>query len=301
MMKKKNSSWIRRKDKIGWVYLLPFLLGFTFLFARPMVNSLIYSFNRITFDDSGMVMTPLGLENYRYALFGDANFFKTLLTFGGTVIVKIIVIMFLSMFLAVLLNQKFAGRLFFRTVLFLPVIFGADAIMEYFTSYNDYAPMTQLQQTSNQFMSMSGQTEGFLNEIISNFGFLTGLVELFVQYTDNLFTLTWEIGIQVVLFIIGLQSIPPYLYEVCQLEGATKWEEFWKITFPLMTPTILLCLIYTVVDSFNSSNEVMTLITGNSSLRIDYACAQAWLYTVLIFIIVLLINGVLSKRTVYLD
>ncbi len=301
MMAKRKSSWLRRRDKIGWLYLLPFLLGFTFLFAKPLVSSLIYSFHRISFDNNGMVMTPLGLENYRYALFGDAAFLKTLITFGGTVLVKIIVIMFLSMFLAVLLHQKFSGRLLFRTILFLPVIFGADAVMEYFTASNGVDPMATLQQTSNQFMAMSGETEGFLNELIQNFGPLSGLVELFVGYTDNLFTLTWEIGIQVVLFIIGLQSVPSYLYEVCQIEGATKWEEFWKITFPLLTPTILLCLIYTVIDAFNSSNPVMAIISGNSSARLDYACAQSWLYSVLIFAIVLVINAVLSKKTVYLD
>lgn len=296
-------SYFTRTDRIGYLYVLPFLLGFIFLFARPMVNSIIYSFHRITFGNEGMTMTPIGWENYRYALFGDAEFFKELLTLGGDLIIKIAVTMFLSMFLGVMLNEKFKGRLFFRTVLFLPVIFGADAIMELFanSSGQESSMMANLNSETNAFLTVNGQTTGFIKELIGNFGFLSGIMEKFAAYTDELFSITWEIGIQVVLFIVGLQSVPSYLYEVCDMEGATAWERFWKITFPLLSPTIMLVLIYTLIDNLNSRNKIMLMIHENLSARIDYACAQAWLYTLLGFLLVMAIYFIMNKRTIYLD
>ncbi|MBO5197880.1 MAG: sugar ABC transporter permease [Lachnospiraceae bacterium] len=296
--KKRTYKLITRTDIIGYLFVLPFLIGFLFLFLKPMVTSVIYSFHKITFGESGMIMEKVGLENYRYALFGDAKFFKELLTIGGTVVVKILVIMFMSIFVALLLNQKFPGRLFFRTVMFLPVIFGADTILKLFIETDAYQ---SLSGSSNAFVSVGQSATGFLQELIQSFGFFSDMMSTFSEYAKKIFDLTWEMGIQVILFIVGLQAIPSYLYEVCEMEGATKWETFWKITFPLLSPTILLCLIYTVIENFNSSNEVVKMISENMGHRIHYACAQTWLYSIIVFLLVMIIYGIVSRKTVYLD
>ncbi len=295
---KRRVPLITRTDIVGWLFTLPFIIGAAFLFIRPMIVSVIYSFNEVSFDESGLVLEWMGLENYRYALLGDAKFFKALLTIGGDVFVKIMVIMFLSMFVAMLLNQKFAGRLFFRTVMFLPVVFGADLIMTTFMSSNAYDVMNT---TSNAYVSVSTEANSFISELTNSFGFLSGMMSTFSTYAQKLFDLTWEMGIQVVLFIVGFQAIPSYLYEVADMEGATKWESFWKITFPLLSPTILLCLIYTIIDNFNSDNEIMAMITQNMSYLIHYACAQTWLYSIIVFAMVMVIYGLVSRWTIYLD
>ncbi len=295
---KRRYPLITRIDIVGWLFVLPFLIGFVFMFMKPMLSSIVYSFNKVSYDANGMVLKPVGWENYDYALFGDAKFFKALLTIGGEVAVKIIVIMFMSMFVAMLLNQRFPGRLLFRTAMFLPVIFGADQIMSMFESSYAYSSMDS---TSNAFLALDGSAKAFISDLVNQFGFLSGLMSLFSSYANQLFDLTWEIGIQIVLFIVGFQSIPSYLYEVCDIEGATKWETFWKITFPLLSPTMLLCLIYTVVDNFNSNNEVVKMINGNVSSIIHYACAQTWLYAIIVFAVVMVVYAIVSRWTIYLD
>ena len=286
-------------DKTGWMFVLPFIIGFVFLFSVPLVQSLIYTFNRVTVGPDGLVLAPLGLENYNTVLFGDADFIKELWNQCSQMLVKVLVIMFVSMFLALLLNDNFPGRLMFRTILFLPVIFTADQIMATFEALGNTSSMGS---TNSSFMMMSGEMTGFVNEIIQSFGFLSQYIEKFTAYAGQFFDLVWSMGIQVILFIIGLKSIPAYLYEVADMEGATKWETFWKITFPLLTPSILMCFVYTIIDYFNAAtNPIVRMINENMTVRIDYACAQSWFYAALVFAFVLVANAIISRKIVRLD
>lgn len=298
MKNKRKFLRMNRTNAVGVLFVLPFLIGFIFLFFKPMLASIIYSFNVVGFDEQGMTLKFVGLDNYRYALFSDAEFLKELLAVAGSALAKVVVIMFMSMFVAMLLNQKFYGRLFFRTVLFLPVIFGADVILAIFAESDAY---TMLSGTSNSLVSVGKETNVFLEELMRSFGFSSGMMNALSSNIRGIFDLTWEMGIQTVLFIVGFQAIPPHLYEVCEMEGATKWETFWKVTFPLLSPTILLCLIYTVIDTFNSDNNVVRIISENMAHLLHYACAQTWLYTLIVFAFVMTIYGLVSRKTIYLD
>ncbi|MBO4947083.1 MAG: sugar ABC transporter permease, partial [Lachnospiraceae bacterium] len=140
-----------------------------------------------------------------------------------------------------------------------------------------------------------------LDDLLANFGLPDKVVSTVRGYLDNIFSIAWASGIQIVLFIIGLQAIPSYLYEVCELEGATKWETFWKITFPLLSPSMLLCMIYTIIVQFNSGNTVMTAIEDNMRMKMHYACAQTWMYTLVVGAFVFVAYRLVAKRTVYLD
>ena len=298
MNNKRKFLRMNRTNAVGVLFVLPFLIGFIFLFFKPMLASIIYSFNVVGFDEQGMTLKFVGLDNYRYALFSDAEFLKELLAVAGSALAKVVVIMFMSMFVAMLLNQKFYGRLFFRTVLFLPVIFGADVILAIFAESDAY---TMLSGTSNSLVSVGKEANVFLEELMRSFGFSSGMMNALSSNIRGIFDLTWEMGIQTVLFIVGFQAIPPHLYEVCEMEGATKWETFWKVTFPLLSPTILLCLIYTVIDTFNSDNNVVRIISENMAHLLHYACAQTWLYTLIVFAFVMTIYGLVSRKTIYLD
>ena len=298
MKNKRKFLRMNRTNAVGVLFVLPFLIGFIFLFFKPMLASIIYSFNVVGFDEQGMTLKFVGLDNYRYALFSDAEFLKELLAVAGSALAKVVVIMFMSMFVAMLLNQKFYGRLFFRTVLFLPVIFGADVILAIFAESDAY---TMLSGTSNSLVSVGKEANVFLEELMRSFGFSSGMMNALSSNIRGIFDLTWEMGIQTVLFIVGFQAIPPHLYVVCEMEGATKWETFWKVTFPLLSPKILLCLIYTVIDTFNSDNNVVRIISENMAHLLHYACAQTWLYTLIVFAFVMTIYGLVSRKTIYLD
>ncbi len=301
MRKDKKLKLITPADKTGWLFVLPFVIGFIWFFALPLIDSLRYTFNIVKVGEGGLELTPVGWDNYKQALTEDAKFFKGLIEQCSSMIVKVLVVMFMSLFCALLLNDKFPGRLLFRTCLFLPVIFSADIVMQFMSQSGN---TNKLNTTDNAFVMLSGdQMTGFVKEIIESFGFLSKYIKEFTKYAGSFFTLVWSMGIQVIIFIIGLKSIPAYLYEVADMEGATKWETFWKITFPLLTPSILLCFVYTIIDHFNSYNNAIivmirdTLNGGN----FHYSSTQSWLYAIIVFAFAALSYGVLAKRIVRLD
>ena len=299
MKKLKARTLLTPTDKTGLLFVLPFIIGFVWLFMKPLLESLNYTFHRVTMGTDSLILTPIGFENWKYMATTDAAFIKKLITMTSGMLVEILVIMFISIFLAVLLVDKFPGRLFFRTALFLPMIFGAAPVM---SAFHTLGGDNDMEAQGNAFVSMSGEMTGFINEIISSFGILTPVIEKFTAYAGTLFNLVWDTSLQIVIFIIGLQAIPSHLYEVAKMEGATKWETFWKITFPLLTPSILLCLVYSVINYFNkSTNAIVKLIQTNMTARLDYACTQSWAYALMIFIVVLLINAVMSKKVINLD
>lgn len=298
-MPKRRTRIITKDDVAGYLFVLPFLIGFAVFFIRPMAESVVYSFSEISFGVDGMRLNAAGFKNYAYALFSDADFLKKLLTSTGEILWNIPVIMFFSIFMALLLNGEFVGRLFFRMILFLPVIFALPAFLENVGAAGMDGRMAEGRAL---VVETSATLKQLMMDLMNNFGLPDGLLDLLQTYLQNILQICWKSGIQIVLFIIGLQAIPAHLYEVCELEGATKWETFWKITFPLLSPTILLCLIYTIIDLFNSSsNQVIKIITANIGQRMHYACAQTWLYSLIVFAFVLVVYGLVAKRTIYLD
>lgn len=299
MKKRRYHKLITETDKTGWLFVLPFVIGFIWLFFKPLLESLTYTFNMITVDSNGLVLEPVKFKWWHYMFTTDIGFIKQLAKMASEMAVQILVIMFVSIFLAVLLTDKFHGRLLFRTCLFLPMIFGAAPIL---SAFNFMGGSGEMSEGTNAFVTMSGEMTGFINEIISSFGVLTPVIERFTQYAGTLFNLLWSTSLQIVIFIIGLQAIPAHLYEVAKMEGATKWETFWKITFPLLTPSMLLCLIYSVIDYFNNStNPIVVLIEDYMISNVGYACTMSWAYALMNFIVVLLINAVLSRKVITLD
>ena len=290
---------ISRTDITGFLFVLPFLIGFVWLFAKPLVTGIQFSFNRVTVGEAGIVLENVKWDNYRYILLEDPTLIKALVNVLSQIGIKVLVIMFMSMFLAILLNADFPGRLLFRAFLFIPVIFSAEKAMSIFSNFAGTGAMTE---TTNSLVVVGGELKGFVKEIISSFGVLTPLIEKVTGYTGRLFDLIWDCGIQIVLFIIGLRSIPGHLYEAAKIEGCTKWEEFWKITFPLLTPSILLCLIFTVIQYFNSSgNAIVSTITSMMLNNMGLAMALTLLYAVLVLLVVILIYKIVSRKTIYLD
>ncbi|MBO5197260.1 MAG: sugar ABC transporter permease [Lachnospiraceae bacterium] len=295
---RKRDRFFTKDDITGYLFNLPFLIGVIFLFIKPMATSIVYSFNRITVGGGGIELTPIGWDNYKYALFSDASFVKALIGSLTDSWWSILLTTFFSMFLALLLNGKFTGRLLFRCIMFLPVIFGTSVV---FTLLEKKGGMeSDLAATTNAFVAVGDGATRFLNELISSFGLPDDVMGLVRSGANSLFDLAWSSGIQIVLFIIGLQAIPSYLYEVSKIEGATQWETFWKITFPLLSPTMLLCLIYTIIRAFNGSSMI-EMVEENMRTQVHYASAQTWLYTLVVFLYVFVVYYVVSKKTIYLD
>ena len=180
----------------------------------------------------------------------------------------------LSLILAILLNQKFRGRLFFRALYFMPVIIATGVVIDLISG-----------------MSGSDMTASAVNESVSGGMFsvqdIVSILDLPAEVADfvqkiisNIFDLIWNSGVQTVLFLAGLQSIPATLYEASKVEGATKWEEFWFITFPMLSNVTLLVVVYTMVELFVSKNNALVANVYNlmRAAVYDKTSAMMWFY-----------------------
>ena len=299
-MKRKQLSLSAKSAWTAQVFILPFYLGFLFFFLSPLIESFQMSFSNVAIDPSvGYDLTSVGFENYRIAFLEDATFTTSLTTSFSAMAWKVPVIIVLSLFLAIIINQKFTGRVFVRAVFFLPVIFASGVALSMINSDSvASSALTGSVVSAGQITQTSA-----LDSLLINAGFSSDVIMIATKVADNLFSMVWRSGIQMIIFLAGLQSIPSTLYEASSIEGATAWEDFWKITLPMLTPTILINLVYTIIDNFtDASNEIMMQVTNlmaKSVSKTGLASTFAWIYFVfigLILIVVMLIFNKISKR-----
>ena len=295
--KRKGASLNARKARAGWWFVAPFVVGFVLIYLPIIVDSIRYSFCTIeVLSGGGYVLHPVGFQNYQHALFEDAKFVKTLLSGLQTMALDIPMIVIFSLFMAVILNQKMVGRGFFRAIFFIPVIL-STGIMEGIDAQN---VLEEYMGESSGINNGSGTSAA--GEIVSaidiqvlfeNMKVGEGLVEYVTAAINHIYSIVDHSGVQLLIFLAGLQSISPAIYESCQIDGATSWETFWKITFPMISPMILVNAIYTIIDNFTTDdNAVMKYIkeqysTGDGDV---ISSAMAWMY----FLIVMLIIGVVA-------
>ena len=305
--KKRAASLDKRKARAGWLFVLPFIIGFVIIYLPIVYDSILYSFTKINIvTGGGYRLTWVGLENYQEALFVDASYVQTLTAGIKQLVFDIPAIVIFSLFMAVLLNEKMVGRAAFRAIFFIPVILSTGLI-------------DKIDQ-SNQLLSYMGDTSAIdmgdggssnTQEIISamdverlfrNMVIGEELLDYVVGLVNDIYDIVNRSGVQMLIFLAALQSISPAIYESCQIDGSTAWETFWKITLPMISPMILVNTVYTVIDAFTSAdNQVMTYIddvydqpSGNV-----LSSAMAWMYFIIVMLIIAAVAGILSAYTFY--
>jgi len=285
-----------RNGMKGYAFIMLWLIGFIFFFIMPIIESFIYSLSDVKVTTSGMKTAFVGLKNYHEALLVDPNYFRQLVNSLVNMLYEVPIIAMFSMFIACILNQKFKGRTFARVLFFLPVIIASGVSIEIL---KQGGMSTDINGMDSIYMFKATALEQILTE--------AGISQKVVMYLTNLvnriFDISWKSGIQILLFLAGLQTIPSSYYEVSSMEGATRWEEFWKITFPLLSPITLVCVVYTIIDSFTYyQNPVMQAIKGSTDgLKYGYAAAQSWIFFILIFFIIIFVLRVVFRNTVYTE
>lgn len=290
-------SYERKKAIAGFLFITPWILGCVMFFIRPVISSAIYSFNDMEFVPGGIQYEPVGFEQYRYALFSDPDFVQQLAGSMGELLVNVPLIIFFSMFVAYLLNRKFRGSGFSKTVFFLPVIIATGVIIEIVTGSNVSQNMMSGGEASSSLFQVT-----VLQDILSQTGYSQDIVNFITRTVNNIFEVAWKSGIQILLFLAGYQAISPSVYEACQMEGATAWETFWKVTFPMVSPTLLLNVIYTLIDYFSdySSPVIRSIYQLTTELNVSYSAAQSWIYFILIFIVVGIFYVLINRRVFYI-
>ena len=208
--------------------------------------------------------------------------------------------------MAIVLNQKMLGRAVFRAIFFIPVIL-ATGLIDQIDQGN--AAMDYMNSGGIDTGAGGAESEGLINtmditNLLGNMVIGTELVEYVVGVVNNIFNIVNRSGVQMLIFLSGLQSISPAIYESCKMDGATGWETFWKITFPMISPMILVNTIYTVIDSFTSeSNVVMRYInrvynTGSLRPR-ELSSAMSWIYFLLVLALIGLVSLLVSAFVFY--
>ncbi len=305
--KKKASSLDARKSRAGWLFVLPFIIGFVIIYAPIVYDSILYSFTKINIvTGGGFRLTWVGLDNYQEALFVDATFVQTLTAGIQQLIFDIPAIVIFSLFMAVMMNEKMVGRAAFRAIFFIPVILSTGLIdkidqqnqmLQYMENTSSMDMGDGGAEQSAQIISAMDVQKLFRNMVIGE-----ELLNYVVGLVNDIYDIVNRSGVQMLIFLSALQSISPAIYESCQIDGATTWETFWKITLPMISPMILVNTVYTVIDSFTSAdNQVMTYIdqvydqpSGNV-----LSSAMSWMYFILVMLIIAAVAGVLSAYTFY--
>ncbi len=286
----------RKKRLAGALFILPWAVGFLALFLRPIVSSMLYSVTNATIAQ-GMKGDFIGFANYIKAFASDQKFVQYLAGELGNFLYNVPVILSFSLFMAVILNQKFRGRTVMRAIFFIPVVCGSGIILQIMSG--DALSQSVISGARSSMLYQSSALEQILLEV----GVGEELVSTLTGIVSNIFNLTWKSGLQILLFISGLNAIPSHLYEAAHVEGATSWEAFWKITLPMVSPIIMVNLIYTVIDSFTDySNTVMTYILDfGKRLEFSYSATLSWIYFVIVALIVGIVYAVINRRVAYVE
>ena len=305
--RKRGASLDKRKARAGWMFVMPFVLSFIIIYLPIIIDSIKYSFNKIKIGQGGgYTLEFVGWENYQEALFVDPQFVQTLTSGIQQLIFDIPAIVIFSLFMAVLLNQKMVGRAAFRAIFFIPVIIStgiidkidqANTMLDYMENVEEGINDGSGQNTTNEILSAVD-----IERLFDNMKVGTELVDYVVTMVNNVYNIINRSGVQMLIYLAGLQSISPSIYESCDIDGATAWETFWKITFPMISPMILVNAIYTVIDSFTAqSNQVMSYISnvydqaGGNVL----SSAMAWIYFLIVLLIIGLVAALLSAYVFY--
>ena len=309
-IKKSRISYEKKKGLYGYGFIAIWIIGVIYMFIVPIFKSAWYSMcytELVTTADQaaqrGMTSAGIYTEwnnfgNYEEALFKNQDYLPKLTESLGAMVPQVIVVMIFSLFIALLLNQKFRGRTFARAVFFLPVLVATGPVLAVIKGDISTNGISSGEQFSALF-----QTD-LVDELLQFLGIynLNQQLTMTIQtITSDIFNLLWSAGIQILIFLAALQQIPVSAKEAASMEGATGWEFFWKITFLMISPMILANLIYTVIDTFiDSENPVMSIVLAQSrGLRYGLSAAMAWIYFLIVAVALAIIVAIVSKFVFY--
>ena len=306
--KKPALSWYKRMDYSkktalwGVIFLLPWLFGLIFFFLRPLVNTLWYSLCSMQMMDGKFTGSFIGIDNFKWVLTVNTNYNQYLVESVTNMLKEVPFQIFLALFIAMLLNGEYKGRGAFRAIFVIPIIL-ATGVATF-----DLGEVSLVAETSESVMNMD-----WLKSLVTNSGIPTELTSLLVSYVENIFTVVTTCGVQILLFLAGLQAISPSLYEVAKMEGCTQFEIFCKITLPMVSPTILVCLVYSIAESFASvkveyndamitfSSYIQKITFNGSAEYYGYGAAMSFIYFAVTLVLIGVICGIVSKGVFYYD
>jgi len=302
MKKQKNklAGLQKRKAIAGYIFIAPFIIGFLVFMVKPLFQSMYMSFCDVQVGAGTFKPVWMGLDNYVRAFRIDPEFVRLLTEEISRMVVDSIAIMVFSFFVALILNQKFKGRALVRAIFFLPVILSSGVILGLETDNSLVAQMQVAIEENTTGVSITAAVENILRTA----GVGVRAFETVFEVIDNIYNIAISSGIQIIIFLSGLQTISTSMYEAADIEGCTKWESLWKITFPMISSMFLVNWIYTIIDfCMRSDNEVIEKITTVMVEQINYgfSSAMTWIYFLIVIVFVGISSFIISRRVYYYD
>ena len=308
--KRGKISLLQKRALSGWLFVLPFVLGILFVYAPIIFTSLKITFCDVANDGT---MTFVGFKFYQQVYNNDPWFPITIVDGLEDLILQIPAIVIFALFMAIILNQKMTGRAAFRAIFFLPVIL-STGIIDRLNSEDAFSDA--ISGSSGSIDTNTGEEAGGIisaldiQQLLGGIKLGSGLVDYVTNLVNNIFDIVSRSGVQMLIFLSGLQSISPSIYESCQVEGASAWETFWKITLPMISPMILVNAVYTVIDLFTCyDNKVMKLMEQALNQRGDYtgmgvggpsvAGVMAWTYIGIVLLFIVIVALILKSFVFY--
>ena len=285
-----------RRALWGLLFVLPWAIGACWLFLIPMGQSVVYAFSKVTLTPTGDDLRYIGIANFRYLFTEDPYFITNLASSLRTMLYQVAVIVVFSLFIAVLLREEFFGRTLVRSIFFFPVIITSGVVI---TILREQALMTAESLTGQQEAVMFAAPS--FDYFVENLGVPEAAAELVRNVSSGFFDIVWKSGVQITLLLTAVNHISSSSYEAADIEGASWWEKLWKITFPMISPTVLVVLIYSIIDSFTDyGNKVMRMITDFFERGLyEYSATVGIVYFAVILLLVGAVNLIIGRRIQY--
>lgn len=284
-MKRKRPGGIEAiKRRYGYYFVAHWIFGVIAFVVVPLFTSFYYSFSSTVMTTEGLKTTFIGLANYERLFVSDPYYVNQIVESLSSLFTSLPIVLALSFALALVLNQKFRGRTLARAVFFLPVIIGSSVVMQQLSTFGmqDTIMSHGAAESARSYMNVID-----FNALLQRLDLPNSINKLLAGYLSDTFNLIWSCGIQILLFVAGLQTIPEQLYEVGKVEGITAWEQLWYITVPMMGRVILLVIFYTMVELFVDKGTLVNRAVG-ALMNQDYtgSAAMLWPYFGLVGIII---------------
>lgn len=301
MAKKKQKNLQKKRAIAGYLYILPFIIGFISFMAVPLLESFRMSFSNVIIStgNKGFILENVGLRNFIRAFTEDPDFNRMLTEEISRMAINVPAVLIVSFIMALLLNQKFKGRGLVRAVFFLPVILSSGVLVGLEFNNSMLEGMKSYIQENSNVVDITAN----LQEILSNSGMGSRFLETVYDILNSVYEVVLSSGIQIIIFLSGLQAIPISMYEAAKIEGCSAWESFWKITLPMVSSIILVNVIYTIIDFFmRTDSQVMDKIR-TSMIRLDYgfSSAMAWVYFLAVIVIIAVFSAITSRWVYYYE
>ena len=300
---KKKVGLLGRRAIYGYLFILPFILGFIFFMVKPLAQSLHMSLSEVLISNQGFELKWNDFANFKKALLVDPDFNRMVIEAIGQMVFRSIATIVFSFFVALLLNQKFKGRTLARSIFFLAVILSSGVMVGIESSNALMAEIKDMIEEAGNINSVTEVLEDILLSGSTGIGGISSTVfEKVFEIIDSIYDVAMASGIQIIIFLSGLQTISPGMYEAAHMEGCTAWETLWKITVPMVSPLIPVCWIYTIIDFFmKSDNQIMDKINVQMTQLLNYgfSSAMAWIYFVVCIALIGISTLIMSKVVNY--